>query len=313
MSTRVYIFAGFLDSGKTTFINDTLSNPDFYNGEDTLLISFEEGEVPYQENILKRAHTNLEILDHENYTTNDLMALENKYHPTQILIEANGMMDLNAFVKEIVPENWNVVQVLTTIDTTTFSMYVSNMRSLVYGQVVFSDLVIFNRYNRNVKKSSLRNNIKAINSNAQIIYELPDGTIDTLNTEEEMPFDINQVRIEILDHDFGIFCMDVMDHPRKYEGKTIKIKGKFIGLDRVLDNGFVLGRQAMVCCEQDTSLIGLICISPLAKKLIPEEWVSVEGKIQVEYDAEYQMDVPVLPVDHLEVVPPLDNPYVTFD
>ena len=29
MSTRVYIFAGFLDSGKTTFINDTLSNPDF--------------------------------------------------------------------------------------------------------------------------------------------------------------------------------------------------------------------------------------------------------------------------------------------
>ena len=139
MSTRVYIFAGFLDSGKTTFINDTLSNPDFYNGEDTLLISFEEGEVPYQENILKRANTNLEILDHENYTTNDLMTLENKYHPTQILIEANGMMDLNAFVKEIVPENWNVVQVLTTIDTTTFSMYVSNMRSLVYGQVVFSD------------------------------------------------------------------------------------------------------------------------------------------------------------------------------
>ena len=42
----------------------------------------------------------------------------------------------------------------------------------------------------------------------------------------EMPFDINQDRIEILDHDFGIFCMDVMDHPRKYEGKTIKIKGK---------------------------------------------------------------------------------------
>lgn len=44
METRVYIFAGFLDSGKTSFINDTLMNPDFYSGEDTLLISFEEGE-----------------------------------------------------------------------------------------------------------------------------------------------------------------------------------------------------------------------------------------------------------------------------
>ena len=38
METRVYIFAGFLDSGKTSFINDTLMNPDFYSGEDTLLI-----------------------------------------------------------------------------------------------------------------------------------------------------------------------------------------------------------------------------------------------------------------------------------
>ncbi len=313
MSTRVYIFAGFLDSGKTTFINDTLSNPDFYLGEDTLLVSFEEGEVPYDMQVLKRAATTLVTLDHENYTAKDLDDLVTKYQPTQILVEANGMMDLNAFVKEIVPESWNVVQVLTTFDTTTFSMYVNNMRSLVYGQVVFSDLVIFNRYDRNVKKSSLRNNIKAINSNAQIIYELPDGTIDTLNTEEEMPFDISKDRIEVLDHDFGIFCMDIMDHPKKYEGKTIKIKGKFIGLDRVLDNGFVLGRQAMVCCEQDTSLIGLICISPLAKKLIPDEWVSVEGKIQVEYDPEYQMVVPVLPVDNLEVVKPLENPYVTFD
>lgn len=33
----------------------------------------------------------------------------------------------------------------------------------------------------------LRNNIKAINSNAQIIYELANGTIDTMNPEEELP------------------------------------------------------------------------------------------------------------------------------
>ena len=38
MDIRVYIFAGFLDSGKTSFINDTLMNPDFYSNEDTLLI-----------------------------------------------------------------------------------------------------------------------------------------------------------------------------------------------------------------------------------------------------------------------------------
>ena len=93
----------------------------------------------------------------------------------------------------------------------------------------------------------------------------------------------------------------------------IKIKGKFIGLDRLVENGFVLGRQAMVCCEEDTSLIGLVCISPLAKKLIPEEWIVVEGKISINYDPEYQVNIPILTVDQLEVVPPLKNQYVTFD
>lgn len=313
METRVYIFAGFLDSGKTSFINDTLMNPDFYAEEDTLLISFEEGEVSYNKVYLKKSSTSLVTLDFENFTTYDLEHLELEYRPTQIMIEANGMMDLNIFVKETIPKTWNVVQVLTTIDATTFPMYLNNMRSLVYGQVVFSDLVIFNRYDKNIKKSMLRNNIKAINSNAQIIYEFPNGTIDTINPEEELPFDISKDYLEIKDHDFGIFCMDTMKHPKKYDGKTIKIKGKFMGLDRLIKNGFVLGRQAMVCCEEDTSLIGLVCISPLAKKLIPEEWIVVEGNISVDFDAEYQMEVPILTVEHLQVVPPLENQYVTFD
>ena len=120
------------DSGKTSFINDTLMNPDFYSGEDTLLISFEEGEVSYNETYLKKSNTALEILDYENFTTLQLKQLELKYRPTQIIIEANGMMDLNVFVKEKIPENWNVVQVLTTINANTFSMYLNNMRSLVY-------------------------------------------------------------------------------------------------------------------------------------------------------------------------------------
>ena len=208
METRVYIFAGFLDSGKTSFINDTLMNPDFYSEEDTLLISFEEGEVAYNDIYLKKSNTSLVTLDFENFTTYDLKHLELEYRPTQIMIEANGMMDLNIFVKETIPENWKVVQVLTTFDTTTFSMYLNNMRSLVYSQVVFSDLVIFNRYDPNIKKSMLRNNIKAINSNAQIIYELANGTIDTMNPEEELPFDINKEHLDIQDHDFGIFCME---------------------------------------------------------------------------------------------------------
>ena len=43
----VYVFTGFLDSGKTKFIQDTLSDSRFNNGERTLLLVFEEGEEEY--------------------------------------------------------------------------------------------------------------------------------------------------------------------------------------------------------------------------------------------------------------------------
>ena len=81
METRVYIFAGFLDSGKTSFINDTLMNPDFYSEEDTLLISFEEGEVAYNDIYLKSdnnvlGHDTSRNLEQMFYHSEDSLSLE---------------------------------------------------------------------------------------------------------------------------------------------------------------------------------------------------------------------------------------------
>ena len=45
MDIPVYLITGFLESGKTTFINETISDPEFSQGERTLLICCEEGEV----------------------------------------------------------------------------------------------------------------------------------------------------------------------------------------------------------------------------------------------------------------------------
>ena len=43
----VYAFTGFLDAGKTKFIQETLEDPRFNAGERTLLLVFEEGEEEY--------------------------------------------------------------------------------------------------------------------------------------------------------------------------------------------------------------------------------------------------------------------------
>ena len=43
--TRVYLFTGFLESGKSSFIQDTLLEQGFGEDEKTLIIACEEGEV----------------------------------------------------------------------------------------------------------------------------------------------------------------------------------------------------------------------------------------------------------------------------
>ncbi len=313
VQTRIYIFNGFLDSGKSSFLLDTVLDTDFCQNEKTVIVVSEEGEIEYNQEQLDKVDCQLVYVNSEEELNIDLFnSIEAQYHPTQVLVELNGMYDTKTLIDAAKPDGWEVVQVLTTINAKTFQLYINNMRSLMYNQIVISDLVIFNRIDETMKKSFLRNTIKAINGSVQIIYEMEDGSINTMQ-EDEIPFDTSSDYLDILDHDFGLFCMDTLDHPNTYNQKTVKIRGKFIGRDKIIPNGFILGREAMVCCEQDTSLIGLVCVHPSSNQLIPNEWLELEGKIYLKYDQEFGGDVCVLYVTDLKVIPPLQNEYVTFD
>lgn len=313
MNTRIYIFNGFLDSGKTTFLQDTVLNTDFCDDEKTVIVVSEEGEIEYKQEEIESRNCDLVYIDsEEDFTYEFFDNLKEKYNPTQVLIELNGMYMINRILAASKPEGWDVVQVLTTINAQTFNLYVNNMRSLVYNQVVHSDLVIFNRVDDSMKKSFLRNTVKAINGSVQIIYEKEDGTVNTLE-DDELPFDTSSSYLEIADHDFGLFCMDMIDHPETYYHKTIKLRGKFIGLDKQIPNGFILGREAMVCCADDTSLVGMVCVHQSAKQFIPNEWLELEGLVELKYDSDVGGDICILYVTDIKVIQPLENEYVTFD
>ena len=64
----VYVFTGFLDSGKTKFIQETLEDPRFNAGERTLLLVFEEGEEEYDFSMYPHQNVYLEVLDQETVT-----------------------------------------------------------------------------------------------------------------------------------------------------------------------------------------------------------------------------------------------------
>lgn len=88
-------------------------------------------------------------------------------------------------------------------------------------QLFAADVVIFNRCNDDTPKGKFRRAVKVVNRRAQIAYEREDGTIDE-NDMEELPYDLNQDIIEITDMDYGIWYMDALEDPKKYEGKKVR-------------------------------------------------------------------------------------------
>lgn len=294
----VYLFTGFLESGKTTLIQETLKDDGFNTGDEkTLILLCEEGEVCYTKRLAEQVHaTIVSVNDPKKLTAPFLAKCEQLFHPDRVMIEYNGMWSVDQFLDVELPLRWILVQILSTVDASTFAMYLANMRSILYEQLRHSETIIFNRYDSSTDMLYLRNNIKAMNKRAQLIYESREGTILSAQ-EEQLPFDVSADHIELQDYDYGIWYMDALEHPRKYEGKTIAYNVKVYPVDLYKSNAYVAGREAMVCCSDDTSLIGLWVYT---KQLKPKalSWIHLYGRIRVEFDEDYGGEVCV--IDEIE-------------
>ena len=284
----VYLFTGFLESGKTSLIQGTLNEPEFMNGEKGLLICCEEGEVEYDEDLLKRVNVEMVVVeDKEELTPEFLKKLNDTYHPNRVFIEYNGMWKTEEIQEMEMPEFWILVQVLTTIDASTFQTYMNNMGGMMVQQFVDADAVIFNRCQEDTPKAAFRRLVKANNRRAQIIYERVDGTIDNA-LEEEMPFDVNANVIEISEEDYGIWYMDAIDHAEKYKDKTLRFKAVVYRPDEFPEDWFVPGRFAMTCCADDISFIGFKCHCKEISRFKTRDWIYITAKAKVEYAPEYE-------------------------
>lgn len=313
MNIPVFLFTGFLESGKTTFILDTLRDEEFISKGKTLVILCEDGMVEYPIKELKAKHISVVSVESEEELTEEFLEKVNKkYRPEQVIIEHNGMWDVNRFLALSLPNNWAVAQILTTIDASTFSMYVNNMRSLLMQQVAYSDLIVINRCTRDTDQMIFRRNIKAINRKAQIIYETVDGVIME-HQQEVLPYNIKAPEITILDEDFGIFYLDITEHPEKYQGKIIKFRGITYKERDVSKNSFVAGRFAMTCCADDISYIGLVCKYTNAETLKSQDSVYITARVNVGISSLYNGEGPILRVLSLEDIEKPEDDIVYFN
>ena len=292
----VYFFTGFMDSGKTTLIQETLFENGFAEDDDRILIiACEDGDVEYDTEKLKTINASVATIDTEaEFNTEHLQEIADQYRPDVVFVEYNGTWGVGEVYEMELPKNWVIVQSLATVDATTFEMYMANMRSMMMEQFFQAEVVIFNRCDDNTPKSKFRGNIKAVNRPAQIVYERADGTID--DREEELPFDINADVIEISDADYALWFMDCMENPKKYDGKKVH----FLGLvynpkDGKLKRGVIVpGRFAMTCCVEDITFLGMMCKTGMENTPEHRSWIDLTARIKVEFAREYKGKGPIL-------------------
>ena len=309
----VYAFTGFLDSGKTKFIQETLEDPRFNAGERTLVLIFEEGEEEYDLSTYPKKNVYLEVLDQQTVTTEELKALQKKYKAERVVAELNGMQQVGDLYMRF-PDSWAIAQEVMFADATTFMTYNANMRNLVMDKLMGAQMVVFNRMAPGQDVMPFHKLARAANRRIDILYDYTYGTTKFDEIEDPLPFDINAPVIEIKDEDYALWYRDVSEEPQKYDGKTVHFKGQVAMLRRDKNGMFAPGRFVMTCCVEDIQFCGIPCRYAGAGSLESRSWVWVTAKIGAEKHPLYKGDVgPVLTAISVETgAEPADPDVATF-
>ena len=290
----VYVFTGFLDSGKTKFIQETLEDPRFNDGDRTLILAFEEGEEEYDFSTYPSQNVWLEVLDQQTVTTKELQALAKKYKAQRVVAELNGMQLVGDLYMRF-PEEWVVAQEVMFADSTTIMAYNANMRNLVMDKLAGAQMVVYNRLKPGADTTELHKLSRAANRRIDILYDYLDGTTAFDDVVDPLPFDINAPVITLKDEDYALWFRDVSEEPQKYDGKTVRYKAQVAMLRRDKNGMFAPGRFVMTCCVDDIEFCGLPCRYDKARTLTPRSWVMVTASIKAEKHALYKGEIgPVL-------------------
>ena len=314
MEIPVYLFTGFLDSGKTSFIQGTLADPRFNGGERTLLLVMEEGEEEYDPTPYPHKNVYVEVIDEpEELSTENLEKLLKKHKAERVVVEYNGMWNIPDFLIAM-PENWLVYQEVMFADARTILSYNANMRNLVVDKLGGCEMVVFNRVEPGEDIMPYHKLARAVSRKVDIVYDYTDGSTMFDEIVDPLPFDINAPVIEIEDDDYALFYRDLTEEPKKYSGKTVRFKAQVAHLKRNKDGYFAPGRFVMTCCVDDIKFLGIPCAWKYASDTIPRSWVTVEARITVRAHSVYkgQGMGPVL--EAISVIPavPAEPDYCSF-
>lgn len=298
----VYLVAGFLDSGKTSFINGILSDG-FALEDRTMLLCCEEGEVEYDPKVLRNV-TVVTAEDPETLTPEFLEAERKKCRAVQIIVEFNGMWQIQDFYVNAMPSSWVLYQIIAAAEGPTFEMYAKNMASLMMEKLRNADMILINRCTDELCAALRQKNLRLVNRRADIYLEKEDGTSEDYMDGTVSAFDLDAPEIRVSDEDYGLWYVEIMDNPQMYAGKTVIFRAMMCKPPKY-GRYFTPGRFAMVCCAEDMSFLAVACIGFDVSGIPERTWVEIRAEARVEHWDPYEGDGPVL---HVQSVTPCEKP-----
>ena len=308
----VYLFTGFVEAGKTGFIQSTLEDKRFQTGEKTLLIVCEEGNRSYDPSRFKVKPVEIRTVpDEAAFRRETLSQWEQESNCDRVLIEWNGMWLLDTLY-QVMPEHWMIYQEFMFADAQTFLLYNANLRQLVYDKLKSCQLLALRNFDPKADIMPFHKIVRAANRRCDIAYEDASGKVRYDDIEDPLPFDKAAPVIEIADRDYAIWYRDLNEELKSYNGKTVRFRAQ-VALDRKLGEGtIIVGRQMMNCCAADIGFAGLIAVDCLRGDLADRDWIMLTAAIKVQRHPGYTRPGPVLYIKELTAAEPPEDEVATF-
>ncbi len=278
----IYLFLGFLESGKTKFIQETLEDKRFNKGEKTLLLICEEGVEEYDISRMPKKNVITHVIDDKSeFTMENFTKILKESGAERVVVEYNGMWLMDDFFKAM-PDETTIAQVMCFVDATTFNNYNANMRSLVVDKFNNAEMVVFNRFEKSYDPNEFHKVVRGVSRRAEIVYEYTDGKVAYDDIEDPLPFDVEADEITIEDKDFALWYRDIMEEPMKYDGKTMTFKALTAKNEKFPVNTFAVGRHIMTCCVEDIQYCWLVAQYEEGAEPANKVWVTFSVVISVQ-------------------------------
>ena len=295
----VFFVDGFLDSGKTSFIIDTIKNDSKDYNVRSLLLCCEQGEVEYEEKFLKDTLTTVKYFESQDeFDYRKISEYIKESNPDRVIVELNGMWDLT---KIQLPRILQVVQFMTLFDAQTFPEYFNNMRQMVVDMIKRSSVACFTKSTSDDFIKPYESALKLASS--KCVYMIADKDFQGHPAfEEVMPYDWEGDTITLKDDDYPAFYIDTFEHKERYDGKTLDFDCVAVKSKILAKNQFIAGRFIMNCCANDIQLYGFLVDDDMGLKIKDRATMHIKAKVAYVWSDEYQEEELVLkPIEIIEV------------